>query len=286
LIYEQLGGKVGWRNQQADADQSRQLPGVEVVRLLAERAVGVAGRIVQDRVQQVQRDGDGFCVLTENEGVLRALAVLVATGAAPLRLDVPGASRLIHPGLGYSIRTFSHLVVGKRIAVVGETPRSLRGTAQLARKAAHVYLISPGTTSATRPLAAALQRCPNVEVLDGYVVTEAIGHDSLAGLWVERDGVRRMLDVNHAFVDLGLVANTSFVRDLVPVDERGFIPVDSHNATTVPGLFAAGDVTCTPGEQVLVAVGEGARAAMSAYDYLLAIWLATASRSDAAYVHG
>jgi alkyl hydroperoxide reductase subunit AhpF len=88
-------------------------------------------------------------------------------------------------------------------------------------------------------------------------------------LIVEQHGTTRRLDVDRAFVDLGLVAHSGLVQGLVATDRNGFIVVDACSQTTVPGLFAAGDVTTTLCEQVLIAVGDGTRAAMHAYDYLL-----------------
>lgn len=273
LLYEKLGGKVQWTHSLADLDEERRLPGNEVVRLLSLRMAEKNVQLIQDHVESVQAGAEGFEVRTAAYGLLHGTAVIVATGATPLRLDVPGADRLIHHGLGYSIKTFGHLVTGKRIAVIGVTPRTLRGAAELARRAARVYLIAPSLEFMDNPLVQALSNSPNVEVLAGYEVTDAIGVTTLAGLRTKRDGVTRLLDVDHAFVDLGLVPNSRCIQQLVQTNDRGFVVVDHHNATSMPGLFAAGDITTAPGEQVLVAVGDGARAAMSAYDYLLAKWV-------------
>ena len=87
---------------------------------------------------------------------------------------------------------------------------------------------------------------------------------------VERGDEHRWLRADAAFVDLGLMPNSSIVRQLMQLDPAGFICVDERNATTLAGMFAAGDVTTSFGEQVFIAIGDGARAALSAYDYLLA----------------
>lgn len=275
LIYERLGGKVGWSQSLAAVEAERQLPGNEVVRLLQLRAAKDRGRMIQDRVDLVQRLDIGFRVVTRQHGALDGAVVIVATGASPLRLKVPGAQRLVDHGLGYSIRTYAHLVHGKRVAVVGTTPRALRGVAELARGARHVFVIAPSQESIQTRTVHALRRRPNVEFLVGYGVAEVLGDDRLTGLRLEHNDRTIELAVEHAFVDLGLVPNSNLVHDLVKHDSRGFIEIDRFNATSVPGIFAAGDVTNAPVEQVLVAVGDGARAAMSAYDYLLAWGLAS-----------
>lgn len=302
MLYEELGGKLGWRQrctgpyeelsegglgrrQLGDALtrdlldlEEEYLPGNEVVRLLMSRTVMQAGQVIHDRALKVAVRDDGFQIETQKYGVLQSTVVLVATGAAPLRLNVPGAHCLAGQQLGYSIRTYAHLVAGKRVAVIGATPRALRGAAELARTATKVYLIAPeaepgappGGYPAKAPLIGALRRWPNIEVLAGYEVQEVIGAAGIEALIVAQAGQTRRINVDRGFVDLGVVPQSDLVQGLVATDPEGFIVVDDGNATTMPGLFAAGDVTTVFCEQVLVAVGDGARAAMHAYDYLLA----------------
>jgi thioredoxin reductase (NADPH) len=296
MIYEELGGKVGWRQRLATPeeelsrfDQGRRqlgealqhdivdletdyLPGNEVVRLLIGRTAMQAGQVVHDRVVQVTRREPFLVVQTRGHGVLNAAAVIVATGATPISLMAAGGHRRVGQGIGYSMTTYAHLVAGKRVAVIGDTQRALRGAAELARTVERLFLITPAAGSAN-PLLHALREQANVENLVGFEVVEVIGANLVAGLVVERAHERRTLAVDRVFADRGLQPNSDVVKDLAKLDQRGFIVVDQDDATDVPGLFAAGDVTTTFGEQVLIAVGEGTRAAMSAYDYLLEWWL-------------
>ncbi|HMO60250.1 MAG TPA: NAD(P)/FAD-dependent oxidoreductase, partial [Roseiflexaceae bacterium] len=214
--------------------------------------------------------GGTFVVTTENHGTLEARAVIVATGARPVPLPVPGAQELLGQGLGYSVTTHAHLLTGKTAAVIGSTVRALRGGAELARTAHRVYLIIPTVTDMSSPMVRAMTSRSNVEVLAGYRIAEVAGPMNVEELVVTHDGTSRRLAVDAAFVDLGLIPNSGLVASLVQTDQDGFIWVDEQNATTMPGVFAAGDVTTAFGEQVLIAVGDGARAALSAYDYLLA----------------
>jgi thioredoxin reductase len=147
--------------------------------------------------------------------------------------------------------------------------RALRGVVELARVAEQVYLIAPDAAGRSNPLARSLRRFANVSVLAGYRVVEIAGASGVEQVAVERDGERSWLQVDAAFADLGLLPNSAMVRQLARVNIDGFIMVDDRNATTQAGLFAAGDVTTAFAEQVLIAIGEGARAAASAYDYIL-----------------
>ncbi|HHS96731.1 MAG TPA: hypothetical protein ENK08_02355, partial [Chloroflexi bacterium] len=140
--------------------------------------------------------------------------------------------------------------------------------ASLARKAHRVYLLAPEPLVPT-PLAAKLRRMENVEVVEGAVVREVLGESFVEGIRVAMpDGAERTLAVKGVFVKLARTPNSELVREWIDCDDRGHIIVDVHCATSWPGVFAAGDVTLVS-EQVLVHIGEGAKAALSAYHYLL-----------------
>lgn len=270
VIYEDLGGKAGSRQQLVGEIAEEYLSGAEAVRLFEQRISRQAGRTMRDRVTAVSKTAGVFRVETQRHGVQESTTVIVAAGANPIMLDVPGGRELLGQGLGYSVTTHSHLLAGKTVAVIGTTVRALRGVAELAQTAKQIYLVAPNAPDMTTPLAQALRQRPNVEVLEGYEVKEVAGAFSVEQLIVAREGHVRELSVDAAFVDLGLVPNSGMVRRVVQTDQDGFIWVDDRNATTLPGLFAAGDVTTAFGEQTLIAIGEGARAALSAYDYILA----------------
>jgi thioredoxin reductase len=270
VIYEDIGGKAGTRQYLYGQVEEEYLAGAEAVLLFERHITTQAGRTLRDRATEVTKKNGVFQVATQRHGVQTSAAVIVATGATPTRLEAPGARELLGQGLGYSITTHAHLLAGKTAAVIGTTVRALRGAVELAQTAAQVYLVAPDATGMSIPLAEALRRRSNVEALVGYQVQNIVGGTNVEVLVVTREDETRRLRVDAAFVDLGLVPNSAMVRHIAHTDQDGFIWVDDRNATAQPGLFAAGDVTTAFGEQVLIAIGEGARAALSAYDYLLA----------------
>jgi thioredoxin reductase (NADPH) len=270
VIYDDLGGKAGTHQHLRGHAGTGVVAGAEAVRALEHEIAAQPEHTLRDQVTNVVSVDGFFHVTTMDHGVYQSMALIVATGAMPHTLDVPGARELFGQGLGYSATTHAHLVAGKQVAVVGATVRALRGAAELARTAARVYLIAPDASSIETPLARVLHRRSNVEVLAGYHVKATKGPFNLEALVVERGDEHRWLRVDAAFVDLGLVPNSGIVRQLVQTDADGFVWIDERNATTCPGLFAAGDVTTAFGEQILIAIGEGARAALGVYDYLLA----------------
>jgi thioredoxin reductase (NADPH) len=269
LIVEELGGKAGMQQQLLNQVGEEALLGADAVQLLARRVMAHPGAVLRDRVTSVAKAKGIFQVETQQHGRQESQAVLVATGASPLPLDVPGAKQLVNHGIGYSIATHAHLLAGKTAAVIGTTDRALRGVIELAHIGAQVYLITPDATGMSTPIAHALRQMPGVTVLERYQVRQVIGTSSVEQIVIAQDGEESVLQVDAVFADLGLLPNSGVVRRIVNVDPAGFIWIDDQHMTSLPGLFAAGDVTTAFAEQILIAIGDGVRAAASAYGYVL-----------------
>ena len=154
--------------------------------------------------------------------------------------------------------------------MIGSGELAMRSTAELATVAEKVHLVGPTKSALDTPMGRKIQRSDNVTVLEGYKVTRVLGNGYAERIVVEDpQGVESDIPADGTFVEMALMPNSKMVADLAETNEEGFIKVDCYNRTSVPGLFAAGDVTNIFAEQVLVAVGEGVKAALSAYDYLL-----------------
>lgn len=289
IVYETLGGKAGQRFSVRSKEDflvghilvhlafpddhpigEAQFAGEETVHLFERQIRARSGVALRDRVIGVTRLGNTFQVETERHGYHKGTTVIVATGVVPKLLDVPGAQDFLGLGLGYSATTYARMLDGKTAAVIGTTRRALRGAAELAHGAEKVYLIAPEPANHNDPLFVALKNLSNVKILEDCTVKEVLGVHSVEHVVVEMGAEINYLSVDAAFIDLGLYPNTAMLEGLVELDGEGFIKVDYHNAASTPGVFAAGDVTTAFGEQVLIAIGDGARAALSAYDYLLA----------------
>jgi len=221
-----------------------------------------------DRVVRAQPEDEHFIVETTDGDCFEGETLIIATGAKPERLSVPGARRLAGRGLSYSATTHAGLFLGKDVAVVGGGRRAQWAAASLARKAHQVYLLAPEPLLTT-PLADKLQQMDNLEIVKGATVEEITGDAFVDGVVARLPGSEaRQIDVKGVFVKLTRLPNSGLVSEWVDCDSRGHIIVDQYNATSWPGVFAAGDVTIVS-EQVLVHIGEGIKAALSAYHYLL-----------------
>jgi len=221
-----------------------------------------------DRVTTARPEEDHFVVETTDQDRFEGQTLIIATGAKPERLAVPGAERLAGRGLSYSATTHAGLFLGKDVAVVGSGRRAQWAAASCARKAHQVYLLAPEPLLTT-PLVDKLQKMDNLEIIEGAVVEEVTGDAFLDGITARLpDGEEREIPVKGLFVKLTRTPNSDLVSQWVDCDSRGHIIVDHYNATSWPGVFAAGDVTLVS-EQVLVHIGEGVKAALSAYHYLM-----------------
>jgi thioredoxin reductase (NADPH) len=269
LLLSDGSGKAGTRQQLAGQNTAPYLESATLVQAYQHHIV-TADAACYDRALSVTQANGAFAVETQQHGSIVCRALLIATGATPRPLPVPGAHSFVQHGVGYSAITHAPLCAGKVVAVVGATPRAIHGALALCRVAAQVYLLVPDARALDAEQAQLLQRVPNLTLLRDHRVTAIEGANNVERITVvDPDGHSIWIRVAAVFADLGLLPNSAAVRDLVETDSQGFICVDSRNATNIPGVFAAGDVTTAACEHSLIAVGAGVRAAISAYEYLL-----------------
>jgi len=270
LISKDLGGKTNYQMHLQDADPYQLIRGVEVVDRFKRELEYLDFAHNLDEVVKVEQYEDGFVARTASNQTLMSRTIIIASGARQQPLNVPGEKEFLGRGLGYSATSYAPLFIDKRTVVVGEGELALRSAAELATVAEHVHLLGATDALLDSPLGRKLDAAPNVTVLLNHRVM-AIAGNGFCNRVVVRGPDNRDVEIatDGTFVELALIPNTEMVADLVKVDERGFIKVDCYARTNVYGLFAAGDVTNIYAEQVLVAVGEGVKAALSAYEFLL-----------------
>jgi NADH-dependent peroxiredoxin subunit F len=271
LVSKDLGGKTNYHLELPDQEKHQVIRGLEVVdRFRRELEYLDFARHMEPVERIVHNADDSFTVYTKGGVELYARAVIVATGSRQQWMDVPGEREYLSKGLCYSAMSYAPLFIDKKTVVVGDGELALRSASELATVAEHVHLVGPSGPILETPLGQKLLRSENVTILENHRVVQVTGNGYCNRVVVTSPaGEELELAADGTFVELNLVPNAEMVADLVTVDDQGRIKVDCYNRTNVPGLFAAGDVTSIYAEQVLVAVGEGAKAALSAYDYLL-----------------
>ena len=268
VITLDLGGKINFPFRVPWMEGHEVISGLEIVNRYRSQLQYLNFAHAMDRAVKVERAGKQFVVSTENKRQLETRALIIATGAMPKRLGVPGESQLVGQGISYSAISHAPLFIDRQVALVGAGQDGLRAAAELACVANKVYAVLP-TPDLNTPLGGKLRGDAKVELLADYRLEEILGDENVSGVVVAQNGTTRRLDVDGLFVELGLNANSQLVADLVNLTPDKRIVVDGRSATSCSGIFAAGDVTDTFAEQVLIAIGDGARAALSAYEYLL-----------------
>jgi thioredoxin reductase len=269
LISRDLGGKTNYHLQLPFVEKHLVITGSEVVSRFANEIEYLEFSRVFDKAESVAKRGSGFEVKTRDGKAYQSRALLIATGAIGQLLDVPGEKQYMMRGLCYSAVSYAPLFIERDVCVIGDSHLALRATAELALIARSVSLVAPSHGELDSPMGNVVLGHDNVKVLEGYRVTSVAGDEYARKIVISRDGKSQDLEADAFFVELDLIPQSKIVAGLVETDDGGLIKVDSRNRTSMPGIFAAGDVTDVIAEQVLIAVGEGAKAALSAYEYLL-----------------
>jgi NADH-dependent peroxiredoxin subunit F len=270
LVSKDLGGKTNYRMELTKAEDRLVIRGAEVIEKFRSELEYLDLARHMEPAERVSRYRDGFAVYARGGGELLAKAVIVASGTQQQRLNVPGEEKYLMRGLSYSAMSFAPLFVDKTVIVIGDGELAVRSAAELATGAARVYLVGVTGAALDSVLGKKLKSAENVAIREGYQVTQVLGDDYARGIAVKRPGgAQEEISADGIFVEMALIPNSQMVAGLVDLDTQGRIKVDSRNRTSVPGTFAAGDAANTYAEQVLVAVGDGAKAALSAYEYLL-----------------
>jgi NADH-dependent peroxiredoxin subunit F len=270
VVSRDLGGKTQWRLALPWIEDYQVIRGLEIVNKFKSELEYLDFARHMEAVDKIEREGENFVVRTRNGGELKTKAVIIATGVRQLRMNVPGEKEYMMKGLCYSALSYAPLFIDRTTVVVGEEELAMRSAAELATIAQKVYLVAPGMDLPDTDLAHKLQNSPNVIVLKNHQVMEVKGDEyARSAVLKDPNGGLQELTADAIFVEMALSPNSQMVEGLVELDEQKRIKVDCANRTNIPGIFAAGDVTSGYAEQVLIAVGEGAKAALSAYEYLL-----------------
>lgn len=225
------------------------------------------------KAAELNREGDHFAVHMESGAVLKAKTVILSTGARWRQMGVPGEDVYRNKGVAYCPHCDGPLFKGKRVAVIGGGNSGVEAAIDLAGIVKHVTLIEFDTKlRADAVLQRKLYSLPNVTVLVSARSTEVKGDgQKVSGLVYENrvTGQHHTLDLEGIFVQIGLLPNTDWLKGTLDLSPRGEIIIDGHGQTSLPGVFAAGDCTTIPYKQIIIAAGEGAKASLSAFDYLI-----------------
>ncbi len=269
VISKDVGGQTTWSGDIENYTGYQLVTGPELTSKFEEhmRKYAIPFKEGED-VADVKRIDDKIIVKTD-KGTYESNTAIIASGKRSRQLNIPGEKEFKNRGLTYCATCDAPFFAGKNVAVIGGGNSALDATLQLIRIANRVYLVNIAARLTGDPvMIEKVQEAPNaVSIMNNAKVLSITGDSMVKALRIAREGRAEELPVEGVFVEIGLIPNSHFVPD-VAKNSFDEIRVDSSNRTDIPGIFAAGDVTDVQEKQIIIAAGEGAKAALAVFRYL------------------
>jgi alkyl hydroperoxide reductase subunit F len=268
VITLDVGGQAAWSGDIENYTGYQFITGPDLTAKFEEHMRRYNTTVMEEQeVEELKKYGD-LIKVTTNKGSYESKTVIIASGKLSKELTVPGEKEFKHKGLTYCATCDGPLFAGKDVAVVGGGNSALDAALQMIRIAKRVYVIN--NTSALGGDAIMREKLEKSEIaaiINNAKVTAIVGDKMATGIRINRQGKDELISVEGIFVEIGLIPNSKFAKDLEK-NSYGEIKINTHNETNLPGVFAAGDVTDVPEKQIVIAAGEGSKAALAAFKYL------------------
>jgi NADH-dependent peroxiredoxin subunit F len=263
-----IGGQTVWSGDIENYTGYQFISGPELAGKFEDHIKQYSIDVAEDeKVVSIEKTGEVLRISTP-KGEYTAKTLIVASGKRAKELKVPGEKEFRNRGIAYCATCDGPLFSDKDVAVVGGGNSALEAAFQLSKIAGKVYVINmAGELTGDAIIREKLEKDPKVEVMNGTVVKAVKGDKFVKSVEVTSSGKSAVLNVEGVFVEIGLVPNTDFDSRL-ELNELGEIKVNNRNETNIPGVYAAGDVTDVPEKQIIIAAGEGAKAALNAFSYI------------------
>lgn len=268
VITMDIGGQTAWSGNIENYTGYQFITGPELTLKFEEhlRKYGIALK-ENEEVLEISKLGEIISVKTSKSNY-EARTVIIASGKKSKELGVPGEKEFKNHGLTYCATCDGPLFSGKVVAVIGGGNSALDATLQLMKIAKHVYIINiTAELSGDRIMLAKIKEAANVTILNNHQVTAISGDKFVRSIKVKDQKDEQELAVEGVFVEIGLIPNSAFAKD-IQKNTKQEINIDAFSQTNIPGIFAAGDVTNVLEKQIIIAAGEGSKAALGAFRYL------------------
>ncbi len=223
---------------------------------------------LQAKKIELVNNGSIVEVKTEN-GSYQTKALIIATGRTPRKLGLPNEEKYIGKGVSYCATCDAPIFKDKEVAIIGGANAGFELALELVKYASKVHILEADSqVKADKCLQEKVKKFPQVNILTDSRVKEIQGNQFVKGLGYQDKAGRKEIALQGIFIAIGSVPNFFLVKDVVELNKQGEIKIDARNRTSQPNIFAAGDVTDVSHKQIVIAAGEGARAALNAYEYL------------------
>ena len=271
LITEDFGGQLMWTMSIENYMGYQYITGPELMEKFKDQMEQHEVDRQEGRVLRVEKQAATFIVRMEGGGFYEGKTIIIATGKRPRMLNVPGEDRFQGRGVSYCATCDGPLFGGLDVAVIGGGNSGVQAALELSAIARQVYLVTRRHYAADEILLEKIRKTDKIQELKNFDTLEIKGDKMVTGVVLKHRQTQtiREVPVQGVFVEIGLAPNSALVEGLVNFNDRKEILVDCRCRTNVPGLLAAGDVTIAPEKQIVVAAGEGAKATLQAYAYLL-----------------
>jgi len=271
LVSGDIGGQVNWTLGVENYMGYQFIEGTELIdKFHSQVNQFPIDQKIGDKIARLAKTEGGFEAISEAEEKYQARTTVLATGKRPRQLNVPGEAEFTGKGVTYCAICDGPIFSGQRVAVVGGGNSALEAALDMVKIGEHVDLVSLTSLTGDAILIDKLGKAKNLSLYTEYQVERIEGKDFVTGILIKnlKTGKTRRLKVSGVFIEIGLVPNSDPVRGLVELNKLGEVPVNCSCETEVPGLYAAGDVTDVAEKQIVIAAGEGAKAALQAHRYL------------------
>ena len=269
VIGKEPGGQVIWASEVENYPGFKKINNIELITKWNEHAKSLGVEFRTEEIQKIEKSDNGFALHASKEKY-EAKTVIIAMGLVPRRLAIPGEEEFIGKGISYCANCDSPFYRDKVVAVVGGGNAALDAAEILSKIARQVYLIHRREDfRGFEALVEEVKSKKNIELVLNSEPKEIIGKERVTSIKVLNKAKKEQeIVVDGIFIEIGRIAHTDLVADLVERTKQGQIIVDDKCRTKTPGLFAAGDVTTTPYKQITIAMGQGTIAALSAYEFI------------------
>jgi len=271
LLSKDVGGQVNWTLGIENYMGYQFIEGPELIHKFEEQVKKFPLEMkVGEGVSNLSRINGGFEAKTDSGETYQAKAAIIATGKRPRPLNVPDEEKLRGRGVTYCATCDGPLFVDMKVAVIGGGNSALEAVDDMVKIAEHVYLVSLTQLTGDQILIDKIQAASNLTMFLEHEVVAITGEKLVDGIKIRnlKTKQEKGLEVSGVFIEIGLMPNSDLVKGVAALNRIGEIEVNCNNEASVPGLFAAGDVTSVPEKQIVVAAGEGAKAALQAHRYL------------------
>ncbi len=271
IISKDIGGQIIWAHEIENYLGFKNINNFELINLFKEHTISSGAKIIENEVVSINKENDYFKINTINNEEFQSKTVILSLGLVPKRLNIEGENLFNGKGISYCANCDGPFYKNKTIAVIGGGNSAFDAAEVMSKIASEVYLLNrTNKYKAFNSLVNKVKNTRNIKIINNAKSTKIKGSNKVEELYYIDTilNEEKMIKIDGIFVEIGRIANTGFIKNLVELDDYGQIKVDKNQMTKTNGLFAAGDVVSGEFKQISIASGQGTIAALAAYQYL------------------